>query len=288
MAWASNQLAEGRLAVSSGVEDQGGRSPRLPWIGVALICIVALPVLGAVRLQSSIDQYIPDPTVGDVGLAGALIAGFSALFGDGELSAGLGLLAGWLWASGRRAAAVTSIAGFVAADVATRAIKAVVAAPRPYLLGDDGFQVAGPPRILVLAIVVALIAVAAVPRWRTASLAMAAGVATLLVATLALDAVLPGSPALSGYPSGHAAGSMAAAAVVVAAAWTTKARVMAIGLSIVVVLGVAASRLYLDAHYPADILGGWCVALASVALAWVALDTWIRARPSTGGNRGRR
>jgi membrane-associated phospholipid phosphatase len=263
--------------MASVVEDQGGRSHRMPWIGVALVCLVALPVLGAVRLQSSIDQYIPDPTIGDVGLPGALIAGFSALFGDGELSAGLGILAGWLWASGRRTAAVASVTAFVATEVATRAIKALAPAPRPFLLGDELFQVAGPPRILVVAIVIALVAVATVPRWRTASLAMAAAVTTLLLTTLALDALLPGSPTMSGYPSGHAAGSMAAAAIVVGAAWLTRARLIALSIAIVVVLGVAASRLYLDAHYPADILGGWCVALASVALVWVALDTWINA-----------
>jgi membrane-associated phospholipid phosphatase len=83
---------------------------------------------------------------------------------------------------------------------------------------------------------------------------------------------------------------MATAAVTVAATWRTRFRYVVLASAAVVVLGVAASRLYLDAHYPADVLTGWCVGLASVALAWSGLNVWTRrAEPgcrTLGSERG--
>lgn len=67
------------------------------------------------------------------------------------------------------------------------------------------------------------------------------------------------------FPSGHAMGSMAFAVAVVALVWPTwptRWRWLAVGLALLFVLLVAFSRIYLGAHYPSDVLGGWMASLA--------------------------
>ncbi len=66
------------------------------------------------------------------------------------------------------------------------------------------------------------------------------------------------------FPSGHAMGSMALAAVLVALSWRTRARWWVLAGAVAFVVSVGASRIYLGVHYPSDILGGWCAALAWV------------------------
>jgi len=68
------------------------------------------------------------------------------------------------------------------------------------------------------------------------------------------------------FISGHATMSMALAAALVALLWRTKWRWWSIGLGIIYVVYVGFSRLYLGAHYPTDVLGGWIVAFAWVLI----------------------
>jgi undecaprenyl-diphosphatase len=67
-----------------------------------------------------------------------------------------------------------------------------------------------------------------------------------------------------GFPSGHAMSSMALGTVLTILAWHTRARWLVLALSMLFVLAVSGSRLYLGVHYPSDVLAAW---LAS--LAWV-------------------
>jgi undecaprenyl-diphosphatase len=73
------------------------------------------------------------------------------------------------------------------------------------------------------------------------------------------------------FPSGHAMRSMAAVAAVVLLAWPTRRRrpVAIVGAAFVAVLGLA--LVYNGWHWPSDVLAGWCLALAWVALLWRAL-----------------
>ncbi len=77
-----------------------------------------------------------------------------------------------------------------------------------------------------------------------------------------------------GFPSGHAQGSATfwgLAAAYVRRSWFTV-------LALAVALGVSVSRVYLGVHMPIDILGGWVLAAAFVALA-----VWLeRSRISLG------
>jgi Membrane-associated phospholipid phosphatase len=72
------------------------------------------------------------------------------------------------------------------------------------------------------------------------------------------------------FPSGHAVASSALAFCVVILVWRTKWRTLAIVLGGIYVLAIGVSRLYLGVHYPTDILGGWLL-----STAWVALVTSV-------------
>jgi membrane-associated phospholipid phosphatase len=243
-------------------------------VGLALLialCLAALPILDSIRLQTSVDAEIPDPTVGNVGIAGAIVAGFSSLFGDIGTSVIVGLIVAWLLTVGRQRDALFAGTAFVIAETLSRVTKLWFDAPRPYLLGDEGFQVASVPEVFIVAMIGGLALVAAVvPKWRRPAFFAALSVGLLFGATVVVDRVLSAQSGIDGFPSGHATGSMAAAAIATIVAWRTRFRWPVVILGTVVVLGVAASRLYLDAHYPADVLGGWCVAIASVDLASLA------------------
>lgn len=70
------------------------------------------------------------------------------------------------------------------------------------------------------------------------------------------------------FPSGHAIGSSALALCIVVVLWRTKWRIYALVGALIYVLMVSFSRLYLGVHYPSDIVGGWLL-----SAAWVALIT---------------
>ena len=76
------------------------------------------------------------------------------------------------------------------------------------------------------------------------------------------------------FPSGHAMGSLA---VLLAFSLITKPRwsrlIIVVGLPLVVAVGVV--LVYAWWHYPSDVVGGWCFALAWVAALWLVL----RPRP---------
>lgn len=72
------------------------------------------------------------------------------------------------------------------------------------------------------------------------------------------------------FPSGTATWSMAAAASLVLLAPASK-RWLAALAGAIFVLGIGAVIAWEEWHYPSDILAGWCLALAWVALLWLAL-----------------
>lgn len=73
------------------------------------------------------------------------------------------------------------------------------------------------------------------------------------------------------FPSGHAMGSMTLAATALFLAWNTRWRWPVAVAGLVFVPCVGLSRVHLGVHYPSDILGGWCAALAWVTGVHVLL-----------------
>jgi membrane-associated phospholipid phosphatase len=79
------------------------------------------------------------------------------------------------------------------------------------------------------------------------------------------------------FPSGHAMGSMATVAALVALTWGTRWRwpVLIVGSLFVALVGL--SRLYLGVHYPSDVLTGWLASLAWVGgVALIRSSTFLR------------
>ncbi len=244
------------------------------------MCLALLPVLEVIRRQTSVDAFIADPVAGHLGLDGSLLVGFSSLFGDLGVALLIGVIVASLWVAGHRVEAGLALAAFVGAELLDRLVKVLVRAPRPDLAGDPGYQVAGPPDWLIVVLLGALVLAALVPRWRRPSLAIAASLGLVIALTRGIHALLPVTDGLDGFPSGHATGTMAVAAITVAFVapllrrWPLGVRLGIIGAGAILVLGVAMSRLYVDAHYPADVLAGWCVAMAATGVAFLG-GVWL-------------
>lgn len=70
------------------------------------------------------------------------------------------------------------------------------------------------------------------------------------------------------FPSGHAMVSSAFILALIYLAWHTKYRIAAIVAGALFIILIGFSRLYLGVHYPSDVLAGWCVSAAWVAIVY--------------------
>lgn len=146
-----------------------------------------------------------------------------------------------------------------------------------------GLSVIGQP--LVMIIIALVIGVIAVIR-RNSRLGIAAliALATVLVNSLIKilihrtrpDTYTPLHHLLQSYsfPSGHAAGSMIVCGLLAYIAWRKLPQRwswIAVTLIIFVILAIGVSRVYLGAHYPTDVLGGWVVGVIGllIIIKWV-------------------
>jgi membrane-associated phospholipid phosphatase len=128
---------------------------------------------------------------------------------------------------------------------------------------------------------VAIVALAALREWRGAlTLALAVAGTQLVVDLLKLVVSRP-RPASNqlvahasgfSFPSAHSATSVAVyvtLAFLAARACRGRRRVLAIAAGALVVAAVGASRVYLGAHYPTDVLAGWLTGATVVLVSWL-------------------
>jgi undecaprenyl-diphosphatase len=86
------------------------------------------------------------------------------------------------------------------------------------------------------------------------------------------------------FPSGHA--MLSATAYLTLAVLTSHAmpheldRLYVVGVTILFVVAIGLSRIYLGVHWPSDVLGGWCLG-AVWAMAFSAIDVALSVHPAT-------
>lgn len=176
----------------------------------------------------------------------------------------------------------TAVRGVGALDADRAVLRSFSAAPSS--LADLSLQLV--PLALpavAAASVAAAIAGVLVPRARRVALFVLLTVPVVIVLkwVLKLHDTRPGpfpGGGLDEFPSGHAAGTLALALVIVLlvpSRWRASAGVVLIGLAFAVGFGLVLGRV----HYATDVLGGWLLSLAWVPLVWLGL---IRDRTRGG------
>ena len=96
------------------------------------------------------------------------------------------------------------------------------------------------------------------------------------------DLWLPLAPETTySFPSGHAMASSTLGMALIILCWPTRWRWPITLASLVFVLLVGASRIYLGVHYPSDILAGWSASIAWVFGMYVLVDRNAPPPPSS-------
>lgn len=78
------------------------------------------------------------------------------------------------------------------------------------------------------------------------------------------------------YTSGHASASMALVIALIVLTWRTRWQWLVLIAGVVYVSVIAFSRIYLGAHFPSDVWGGWLLTIAVMAVA--TLLRWVPAK----------
>jgi undecaprenyl-diphosphatase len=256
------------VEMGEGHPDRRPGVDRRALIAILAITAVLLPLLAMLRVTLAFDDVLPEPIMGRGNRIDELVMGALSVIG-----AGVGLvlivapIAGWLWVR-RRADGAFLAASVVGALVVSHIVKIVVAAPRPVTFGEEAFGVHGVPELLMGAILISLLLLAFRASWRSRALSVAAMIILIFACIAALEVLIPVRSGFDAFPSGHATGSMAAATALVVLTWRARARIAVLLVAAVLAVGVGVSRVYLGAHYPADVVAGWCIAVASVAVIW--------------------
>jgi membrane-associated phospholipid phosphatase len=156
------------------------------------------------------------------------------------------------------------------AQVLGRLAKDGIDDPRPPRPDLEELHALADLRTAVVVIVVSAVLATLATRWRPHALAFSGVLAgSLLVFEVLGPALYPAES--RSFPSGHATSSMAFAAAAVTLAWPTRRRWIVAALAAAFTVLVGLSRVALAVHYPSDVLGGWALAIACVALVRLAL-----------------
>ncbi|MDQ2934350.1 MAG: phosphatase PAP2 family protein [Chloroflexota bacterium] len=239
--------------------------------------VVALALL---RSQWHLDDLLPEPLAGGSHIDDIIFGFLTLVGGDNGLVVliSVGLLVLMLGGQNRKAAFfLVAIAG---ARIAGRVLKAVVDVPRP--ASEAPIFAPAIPAVVPAALAIALLVTGLALRRRPAALAGA-----ILIGLLGLERLtevaLPVRQGFDSFPSGHAVGSMALALATIVVTWERpRWRVPVVAAALLFTVGVGLSRVYLDLHHPADVLAGWCVALAWVMGIGMSWHIWPRQNLDRG------
>jgi membrane-associated phospholipid phosphatase len=192
------------------------------------------------------------------------------------LGAGVGLLLLmtplllWLLRRRRVADVLFVCTSLLVAQVLGRLAKDGIGEPRPPRPDREELHALTDLRAAVIVIVGAAILVALATRWRGRALAFSAVLTgALLVFQVLGPAIYPVES--RSFPSGHATSSMAFVAAAATLAWPTRRRWPAVILGGAFAALVGLSRVALEVHYPSDVLGGWTLSIACVAVVWLVV-----------------
>ncbi len=213
------------------------------------------------------------------------------------------LLLGVLLALGRL---VTSVLPGTALDRASEAVLTWMSlhrTPATVDLAAAASLPGGTPAIIGQAVVVSVVALAVLRRWRPVVFVavVMVGEVCLFLATATiisrsrpdLPGMDPNLPPTASFPSGHLSAAVslygAVAVLVLGHVRARLPRLLAVAAAVVVPLGVGVSRLYLGVHHPLDLVGSLVLALTWLALVRAvlrpdrpALAPPVRAAARTG------
>ncbi|OBF99399.1 phosphatase PAP2 family protein [Mycolicibacter sinensis] len=148
----------------------------------------------------------------------------------------------------------------------------------------DGLSTIFAPAVFRLLAMVALVVALARRRLRPALFLLVTVEMSWLLTVVAkgsVDRPRPGTAlataSSSSFPSGHALGVMVAVGALLALTLPLlrrRARVAAVGAGVLVVAAVGIARVALGVHHPSDVLAGWALGWAYLALWAMLLRPW--------------
>jgi undecaprenyl-diphosphatase len=168
--------------------------------------------------------------------------------------------AGFLWAAGARRAAVYVVVGYLAAALASDAIKALLPLARPPVSYQIALKMPESEDFLWIGFAIVLVIAFWRTRWRWGAL-IGAG---LFAVALFWDPTPLWTPGMDSFPSGHAFRSIVLVTSLLFALPTRLSRRAMAGLVVVVFL-IGVSRVYLGEHHPTDVVAGWLAGFSLVA-----------------------
>jgi membrane-associated phospholipid phosphatase len=181
------------------------------------------------------------------------------------------ITAGFLWVAGARRAAVYVVVGYVAAAVVSDVIKTFIPLARPSVAYQIPLRMSETEDWLWIVFAAGLVVALWRTRWRWGAVIGAA----LFALALFWDPTPLSTPGVDSFPSGHALRSIVLVASVLFALPLRISRRALAALAIVVIL-IGVSRVYLGEHHPSDVIAGWLIGFALIAI--LTLLPFFRSR----------
>ncbi|MGH8908790.1 MAG: phosphatase PAP2 family protein [Egibacteraceae bacterium] len=165
------------------------------------------------------------------------------------------------------------VTAFQGARLIGLALKETFSRPRPDTLSGAASTLPVGHELVLAVLVGIVVLLGLFTRRRQVALLLAGTFAVAVAVDRVAKWSLGGVGGHDSFPSGHAVTSMALVAALLVLAWPMRWRWAATAAGALFVTGVGFSRLYFGFHYPSDVLGGWCLALAWVAGVWLLFHT---------------